>query len=1027
MKKRFTSFCLFLLASFLCHAQNINVSGNISSNTVWNSVSIDTVKVIGNLTLDDGVSLNILPGIVVDFTDAYYFAIEGNLFAVGNATDSIQFLTSDTTGYSTNNHHGWSGLRFHNQFNDSSRLEYVSIQYGKADGFFPLANANYGGGIYLYQSNKVYISHVSVRNNFAYELGGGVYSFKSHPTTVLDNAISHSSFENNTALNAGGAFYTDNDFTLAFDSCAFMNNTVVGNLAPSSGGAIASSSPVDGDHPKISNCRFGYNSAPVGLGGALYLFYAGEAQMVSNSIFHNNTASNGGAIYSSYRIKVHNSILVNNEAVSLGGALYCAYPTNFNATLKNCVVANNSAYGAGGLFAVNTIGFGSQYFIPTKTIFYNNVSTNVNYNNDVYAQGDANFTMRFDACSFTTDLSNTGSSPTVIELESLFNTDPLFQNPSTGVGASFDGYTNRDWSVDFCLSPCVDASTQGGSGSISDVDYAGYPRKMNDTIDIGAYEAYGFLTYPEDLEICEGDTARFSSSYFSPVPLSNSWINFTVDGGQNWWSDFYASPYTLSNNAPASYDDALFYVQHDFGCGLRNSDTAELTVNPIQVSESDIVLCDDSLFVGGAWQTTSGVYYNTVQSSLGCDSILQTNLAIENSFYQEGSVQICQGDSILLYGTYVSTAGNYYDSLQTVNGCDSVYMTTLEVAPVYSFTNNYSLCPGDSVFAEGNWQFSTGTYTDFFSTIMGCDSTVISEVIVHPISLSTLDTSYCEGDAVAVNGVTYNQPGMYTQNFTNVFGCDSTLTINVLENSLPNADIGPDTLFVCDGEVLSFGIDTSNVASYTIGNFIISAFDDSLHFTYDMFNQAVSVVSNVTSNDGCVANDQITIVNNSITNMSLNFPTINDPVVDFSIANMPPNVDFWYWSFGDGDTLSGVTNPTHEYLANGNFDACLIAVNACGTDSACFNFDISTVGIHHLPSAKLTVYPNPSKGVFTIKGAFDASVLVEVQDIFGRSIQEVRFEQDDIQISLEELPSGSYYLKIVSGGRAYHAKIELLK
>ena len=204
--KRLVVIIVLFLGITNIQAQNIFVSGNIAVNTVWDGLLIDTVKVIGDVDLNDGVSLTITPGLVVDFTDDYYFNIDGNLYAVGTGADSIYFTTSDTSGFYNNTHHGWSGLRFHQEGSDSSRVEFASIQYGKADGSIPIVNSNYGGGIYLYQSNKVYITNVSVRNNFAAALGGGVYSFDSHPVGVTDNQIENSEFRNNVANDAGEHF-----------------------------------------------------------------------------------------------------------------------------------------------------------------------------------------------------------------------------------------------------------------------------------------------------------------------------------------------------------------------------------------------------------------------------------------------------------------------------------------------------------------------------------------------------------------------------------------------------------------------------------------------------------------------------------------------------------------------------------------------------------------------------------------------------------------------------------------------------
>lgn len=52
-------------------------------------------------------------------------------------------------------------------------------------------------------------------------------------------------------------------------------------------------------------------------------------------------------------------------------------------------------------------------------------------------------------------------------------------------------------------------------------------------------------------------------------------------------------------------------------------------------------------------------------------------LNVNPSFVLNQINSICQGDSIFIYGSYQNTAGIYYDSLQTINGCDSILSTIL--------------------------------------------------------------------------------------------------------------------------------------------------------------------------------------------------------------------------------------------------------------------------------------------------------------------------------------------------------------
>ena len=239
-------------------------------------------------------------------------------------------------------------------------------------------------------------------------------------------------------------------------------------------------------------------------------------QVIStDAFFHNNQAGGGGAIYCSYRLRLYNSILVNNEATSGGGAVYSSNGNYFNWSMQNNTIAHNRASVGGGLYATNGIGFASQYLLPLKTIFYNNESTNTGVNNDFYLQVQSDHTIRFDGCSLGGDLTNCNQgSSTVSEMESILSTNPIFINPSAGIGVTFDGFTGRNWDVDQCSSPCVDPSLDWTSPS--SVDYDGDPRHTNATVDIGAYESYGFLSQPQDIEICDGDSSIFSSDYSIP-------------------------------------------------------------------------------------------------------------------------------------------------------------------------------------------------------------------------------------------------------------------------------------------------------------------------------------------------------------------------------------------------------------------------------------------------------------------------------------------------------------------------------
>ena len=94
------------------------------------------------------------------------------------------------------------------------------------------------------------------------------------------------------------------------------------------------------------------------------------------------------------------------------------------------------------------------------------------------------------------------------------------------------------------------------------------------------------------------------------------------------------------------------------------------------------------------------------------------DLTINYSFYAEESITACDSMTWDNGITYTQT-GIYYDSLQTIAGCDSVYMLDLTInpSPDFSFTQDtVGACGGDSVLLDAgsghtNYLWSTGDTT----------------------------------------------------------------------------------------------------------------------------------------------------------------------------------------------------------------------------------------------------------------------------------------------------------------------------
>ncbi|MFH2141024.1 MAG: T9SS type A sorting domain-containing protein [Bacteroidota bacterium] len=130
---------------------------------------------------------------------------------------------------------------------------------------------------------------------------------------------------------------------------------------------------------------------------------------------------------------------------------------------------------------------------------------------------------------------------------------------------------------------------------------------------------------------------------------------------------------------------------------------------------------------------------------------------------------ICYGDSIFWQGSYLSTTGIYFDSLQTIGGCDSIFEMHLNVQSNY-FVDQETICNGDSIFWHNDYYSFLGIYNDSLLSTIGCDS-----IFTLDLSFIIIDTSIVDNGSIltaVTNGAQYQW-----------VNCDSSFTPIIGENN----------------------------------------------------------------------------------------------------------------------------------------------------------------------------------------------------------------------------------------------------
>jgi gliding motility-associated-like protein len=98
--------------------------------------------------------------------------------------------------------------------------------------------------------------------------------------------------------------------------------------------------------------------------------------------------------------------------------------------------------------------------------------------------------------------------------------------------------------------------------------------------------------------------------------------------------------------------------------------------------------------------TAAGQYPVTLTSSGGCDSIVTTNLTVNSVLTSSVDASICQGQSFTLPdGSTVTAAGQYPVTLTSSGGCDSIVTTNLIIndLPQALLVAPTEICDGDSL------------------------------------------------------------------------------------------------------------------------------------------------------------------------------------------------------------------------------------------------------------------------------------------------------------------------------------------
>lgn len=473
-------------------------------------------------------------------------------------------------------------------------------------------------------------------------------------------------------------------------------------------------------------------------------------------------------------------------------------------------------------------------------------------------------------------------------------------------------------------------------------------------------------------------------------------------------NETYELPSGTEVTSSGFYIDAITTSQ-----GCVSVSKYDITVLQAYDTTIYINLCGENQYDENGFNVTeSGIYTQNLQTINGCDSIVKLDINFYESYNTTLYDTICEGQSFTEYGFNANTNGVFSKQYTTVNGCDSSFVLNLVVNPRYNDTINITICNGTTYDFDGQIIDEAGIYSKSYQSIKGCDSVVVLNLQISNQYETSIAASICSGEEYIFDTDTLTLAGTYEKNYISLNGCDSVVTLVLSVNQPSYNIINQD---ICEG------------SSYTFGEEDIS--QGGIYF---------DTLTNVLGCDSIVA-----LILNLIPNATTDIQTTicGGHTYEFAgeeISTSGVYIDTLSTENGCDSivTLYLTVNTSYEVelydtITEGEsyvFGGQIIETDGVYTDTLYSITNCDSVVVLHLTvlasglmdidaETQISLYPNPTKNIVTLhtnKTIPNDEVLLldNLGKVIRRINTKVKKQEENFDIDLTELDSGIYYLKI---------------
>lgn len=277
-------------------------------------------------------------------------------------------------------------------------------------------------------------------------------------------------------------------------------------------------------------------------------------------------------------------------------------------------------------------------------------------------------------------------------------------------------------------------------------------------------------------------------------------------------------------------------------CGTY-TDTINIFQNLIVKHDTSFTICqNDTLMYNHKKYYAQGVFFDTIHSIVGCDSVQKVKISNNKSYDSTLVESVCKG--AVAHGFAIQKDTIITVKLQTTKACDSILHYAVKVKFSSSAIQQINVCRNSNY--QGVFISKDTVLTKVFANSVNCDSTVTYTIIVSDSVVVQKDTSLCISESIFNQYYTSDTiVKFYNQSVAN---CDSITVYKITVHPVPTVTI-KDTIISDD----SLQLTASGALSYQWSSSLVS--NQITVSTY--INQQYIVIG--TDSNKCKAKDTFTV------------------------------------------------------------------------------------------------------------------------------------------------------------------------